>query len=82
MQLFGAGVDRFRGLKNKAVDTAAFQQIYTMDTALHLFITVADQQTVIVKLRITFYSNGQLRVKGVKHVGIDQSNGMGFFRNQ
>lgn len=48
----------------------------------YLLVAVADQQTVIVKLRIAFDSNGHFYIERIQHIGVDQTNGVSFFRNQ
>ena len=76
------GIDGGRRLQDKTVNAAALQKVDILNTPFHVVIAVADQKAVSPCLGGTFKTDSQLRVEGVQHVGVDQTNGMGLFCNK
>ena len=82
LKLLGIGIDRSGRLENKPVNAPALQQNNVLDASLNAVVTVADQQMIALRLGSALQSYGLGGIKGIEHIGIAQTDGVGLSRDK
>lgn len=80
--MFRIGINGGGRLQDESIDAAALEKIYVLDASFNIVVAVTDQKAVPACLSRAFKADGQLSIKRIQHVRIDQTNGPSLFGNE